>query len=74
MTIEPIRLSDIRKGSDAAISRMEAERQFRFSFALVIILVIGTLAATATLPLGSWDDGYGTMSATMRVADNEGAR
>jgi hypothetical protein len=51
-----------------------AQRQFKFSFALVIILVVGTLAVTATLPLGSWDDGYGTISATMRVAADDGSR
>ena len=57
---DPIRISDIGSQTAAtSISRAEAERQFRFSFALVIILTLGTLAAVATLPISSWESGYG---------------
>jgi hypothetical protein len=70
MTIEPIRLCDIERRSGDTISRTEAARQFKFSFAVVVTFVIGMLAATAMLPLSGRDDGYGTASATMQLAED----
>ena len=60
-TNDPIRMSDIRQRTVASsITRNEAERQFKFSFALVIVLTLATLAAVATLPMTGWENGYGT--------------
>jgi hypothetical protein len=56
-TNDPIRLSDFRQAQAAApvLSRQEAERQFKLSFALVMFLALGTLVAIATLPTGDVD-------------------
>jgi hypothetical protein len=56
---DPILLREI-SGSVPAISRADAKRQFRFSFALVILFVVGTLIAVSALPIGGGDNGYGT--------------
>ena len=56
-TNDPIRLSDFRQAQTVApvLSRQEAERQFKLSFALVMFLALGTLVAIATLPRGDVD-------------------
>jgi hypothetical protein len=59
-TTHPIHLRDIRTASVRAISRAEAERQFKFSLALVILFVVGTLIAVSALPVSGWNNGYGT--------------
>lgn len=54
---EPIRLNEVRaaeKIAQSSVGRVEAERQFKFSLALVSILTAATLAAIATLPIGPW--------------------
>ena len=58
---DPVRLSDFRQArSDASsVSRTEAARQFKFAFALVIILMLGTSAAVAVLQVDGWDKGFG---------------
>jgi hypothetical protein len=56
-TDDPIRVHDIRK-DDPAIVRAEAKRQFNFSLAVVVITAIGSLAAVATLPIKTWENGY----------------
>jgi hypothetical protein len=60
-TNDPIRMSDLRKtrAVAAAMPRIDAERQFKFSFALVIVLTLGTLTAIATTPMTGWENGYG---------------
>lgn len=56
---DPIRIEEFTRNaarsafSVGGVSRAEAGRQFRFSLALVLTLVVGTIAAAATLPLGS---------------------
>jgi hypothetical protein len=56
----PIHLRDIRTGAVRAMGRAEAERQFKFSLALVILFVVGTLMVASGLPVSGWDNGYGT--------------
>ena len=64
LSSDPIRLSDLRESQPTApsVSRHEAKRQFNFSFALVVILTLGTLAAAVIVPkerpqvaLVAWD-------------------
>lgn len=59
-TTDPIRISDIRtRAAASSISRADAERQFRFSLGLVVILTLATLTAIATVPMSGWENGYG---------------
>ena len=56
---DPIRIEEFTRNAHPGafttqgVSRAEAGRQFRLSLALVLTLVAGTIAAAATLPLGS---------------------
>ncbi|GHE71173.1 hypothetical protein GCM10019059_33670 [Camelimonas fluminis] len=56
---DPIRIEEFTRNAapgaftPAGVSRVEAGRQFRFSLVLVLTLVAGTIAAAATMPLGS---------------------
>jgi len=56
---DPIRIEEFTRNANSgafstgSVSRVEAGRQFRFSLALVLTLVVGTIAAAATMPLGS---------------------
>lgn len=46
---DPIRISDLRRPQTVAASvcRGEAERQFRFSLALVVVMTLATVAVAA---------------------------
>lgn len=70
---DPIRIEEFTRNSArnafsvGGVSRAEASRQFHFSLALVLTLVVGTIAAAATLPLGS------TRTEGPQIAHNGGA-
>jgi hypothetical protein len=53
----------VRRGRPEAfalsLTRTEAQRQFRLSFALVIMVTIGMLFVVATMPVGEWEESYG---------------
>lgn len=52
---DPIRLSDIRRprAVAASVARVEAERQFKFSLALLVILALGTAAVAIGTSIGT---------------------
>lgn len=57
---DPIRMNQMahsRVGA-SAVTRQEAERQFKLSFALVVVLTMATLTAVATMPMTGWHNGY----------------
>ena len=41
------------------VTRVEAQRHFNLSLAVVIVITIGILAAVASMPMASWEEGYG---------------
>jgi hypothetical protein len=41
-----------------SVTRIEAQRQFRLSFALVIMVTVGMLVGVASMPMGGWERGY----------------
>ncbi|GGC82714.1 hypothetical protein [Chelatococcus reniformis] len=59
---DPIRMSDLRRAQAAtsSVTRIEAERQFKLSFALVAVLTMATLTAMATVPMSGWGNGNST--------------
>jgi hypothetical protein len=63
-----IYLRDISGGSVRTISRADAKRQFKLSFALVLFFVVGALIVVSVLPVSNWDHGYGTTAE--RLAQN----
>jgi hypothetical protein len=59
-SMNPIDIDRFRTPAGVShLSRREAERQFRIGLALVIIIVIGTLAGLSVLPSPPGDDSYG---------------
>jgi hypothetical protein len=63
MKIERSGNKSIRRGRQEAfapsLTRTEAQRQFRLSFALVIVVTLGMLFAVASMPIGEWEESYG---------------
>ncbi|CUA84250.1 hypothetical protein Ga0061061_101314 [Chelatococcus sambhunathii] len=52
---DPIRLSDIRRprAVAASVTRVEAERQFKFSLVLLVILTLGTAVVAIGTGIGT---------------------
>ncbi len=69
-TNEPIRMSDVRRQQAKAttIDRGEAERQFRFSFALVVILTLATVTAAISTRIGPAVHEAGPATVAMKVS------
>ena len=51
------------------VTRVEAQRHFNFSLAVVIVTTIGILAAVASMPMASWEEGYGVSEVRSRSRD-----